>query len=422
MVIPTEAAKTAPPQARSEPKHAEPKPDKPSVWVSKSLEGKPAEPPSTPPSWKAKPAKRPSWLQVNDPRRTRVMPETQTETETETEVPSPAQEAMAPPKAPEPTPKPAAAEPAPTSAATGLLDRLRQEFAEGTDKTVPAGKEKTPRLGTGFLQRFRRAGAEENDAREADAKTTTKGVEMAALSPNDLRHYLTQRIASPDLPETASVLPKRKARGARFGPVLKSLDAVLDRVLESATGGLPRALLVAGVSPKADATHAAIGLARALVDRNEQVVLVDLAKGASAVSGPLGMPRVPGFADLAAGRASFADVIRVDGDTPLQVIAAGNPAMRGEDPEPDRFMRVFEALTQAYGCVVLHADLNAVQALMPALKFELPVMVAVMPTRAGLESEDDALSTFQALGCPVVVYEGDGRPRRMRFFNRTAAL
>ncbi|HUU67783.1 MAG TPA: hypothetical protein VMW57_10985, partial [Methyloceanibacter sp.] len=103
-------------------------------------------------------------------------------------------------------------------------------------------------------------------------------------------------------------------------------------------------------------------------------------------------------------------------------IAAGNPAMRGEDPEPDRFMRVFEALTQAYGCVVLHADLNAVQALMPALKFELPVMVAVMPARGGLESEDEALSTFQALGCPVVVYEGDGRPRRMGFFNRTAAL
>src|SRR5680860_1903653 len=109
---------------------------------------------------------------------------------------------------------------------------------------------------------------------------------------------------------------------------------VLDKVLASATGGLPRALLVAGTSPKADATQVAINLARALVDQNEQVVLVDLAKGASAVSGPLGMPRVPGFADLSAGRASFSDVIRVDDDSSMQVIPAGNPTTRGAEPEP----------------------------------------------------------------------------------------
>jgi hypothetical protein len=239
---------------------------------------------------------------------------------------------------------------------------------------------------------------------------------MSALSPNDLRHYLTQRIASSDVGESPHA-PKAGYR--KVGPVLKSLDAVLDRVLASVTGGLPRALLVAGTSPKPDATQTAINLARALVDRNEQVVLVDLAKGASAVSGPLGMPRVPGFTDLAAGRATFADVIRVDEETPLQVIPAGNPAVRGA--EPDRFMRVFEALTQAYGCVVLHADLNTIEALLPALKFELPVMVAVLPARAGPDAEHEALSTFQALGCQVIVYEGNGRQRRMGLFSRTAA-
>jgi len=245
---------------------------------------------------------------------------------------------------------------------------------------------------------------------------------MSALSPNDLRHYLTQRIASSDVDETYGSPSAPKVGSGKVGPVLKSLDAVLDRVLASATGGLPRALLVAGVSPKADATQAAIGLARALVDRNEQVVLVDLAKGASAVSGPLGMPRVPGFADLAVGRASFADVIRIDGDTPLQVIPAGNPMVRGEEPEPDSFMRVFEALTQAYGCVVLHADLSAIATLMPALKFELPVMVAVLPEGVRTESADEGLSTFQSLGCPIVVYEGNGRQRRMGLFSRTAAV
>lgn len=245
---------------------------------------------------------------------------------------------------------------------------------------------------------------------------------MAALSPNDLRHYLTQRIAASEVDEAAEISSKPKSAAAPAGPVLKSLDTVLDKVLDAATGGLPRALLVAGTSFRADATQTAIGLARALADRNEQVVLVDLAKGASAVSGPLGMPRVPGFADLSAGRANFGDVIRVDDETPLQVIAAGNPAVQGDGPEPDRFMRVFEALTQAYGCVVLHADLAAIEVLMPALKFELPIMVAVLPPRGNVESEDEALATFQALGCPVVVYEGSGRLRRSGLFSRSAAV
>ncbi|MEZ5873705.1 MAG: hypothetical protein R3D30_02380 [Hyphomicrobiales bacterium] len=82
-----------------------------------------------------------------------------------------------------------------------------------------------------------------------------------------------------------------------------------------------------------------MALARDLVARNEQVVLVDLARGASVVSGRLGMPRVPGFTDLAAGRASFSDVIRIDDETPLQVITAGNPAVPGDGREPDRFMQ-----------------------------------------------------------------------------------
>jgi len=354
--------------------------------------------PSTPPSWQAKPAKRPSWLKVSAPRRTA------TESSTEPEAPTPPPEKA--PEIPEPS-----EEAAPTVATAGLLlDRLKQEFPDSASKTASGSQ---GRKRTGFLDRFRRASSQD------DSKPTSKGVEMSALSPNDLRHYLTQRIATSDV-EDIPAAPK--AGRGKVGPVLKSFDAVLDRVLSSATGGLPRALLVAGTSPKADATHTAINLARALVDRNEQVVLVDLAKGASTVSGPLGMPRVPGFAELAAGRATFADVIRVDEDTPLQVIPSGNPAIRGEDLEPDRFMRVFEALTQAYGCVILHADFHAVQALLPALKFELPAMVAVLPPRAQPDSEHEALSTFQALGCPVVVYEGNGKQSRFGLFSRTAAV
>ncbi|WP_141700815.1 hypothetical protein [Methyloceanibacter superfactus] len=413
--------------------------------------------PTRPTVWRAKePPKRPSWLRVSPTRRPRTETEAPTASaETDRQAAPLLKEPLAdeggPPastatdEAPEALPKTAAApktapasktasSPKPESvqkteqapetvakpAATGLLDRLQREFADNGETSAPAKKK--PRRGSGFLDRFRRADAKTAGDGRATATSTIRGADMAALSPNDLRHYLTQRIASPGIEEAAESPAAPKTARSDAGPVLTSLDAVLDRVLASATGGLPRALLVAGVSPNADATQAAIGLARALVDRNEQVVLVDLAKGASAVSGPLGMPRVPGFADLAAGRASFADVIRIDEDTPLQVIPAGNPTAMSGATEPDRFMRVFEALTQAYGCVVLHGDLRAVQALMPALKFELPAMVAVLPRGGSVEDEDEALRTFQSLGCPVVAYEGNGKQRRMGLFNRIAAV
>jgi hypothetical protein len=152
------------------------------------------------------------------------------------------------------------------------------------------------------------------------------------------------------------------------------------------------------------------------------VVLVDLTRGASAVSGPLGLPRAPGFTDLSAGRASFDEVIRVDAETPLQVITAGNPAVKGEGPEIDRFMRVFEALTEAYDCVVLHADPDSVRKLSPALKFELPITVAVLPRGATVESEDSALRDFTSLGCQVVVYEKGGKDGRSGFLGRVAAI
>lgn len=243
---------------------------------------------------------------------------------------------------------------------------------------------------------------------------------MASLSPNDLRHYLTQRIATAG-PEDAAIVRRVSAERGHVGPVLKSLDKVLNKVLESAIGGFPRALLVAGASPKADAVPAAINLSRALVDRNEQVVLVDLTKGTSAVSGSLGMPRIPGFTDLAAGRAGFGDVVRVDDESRLQVITAGSPTTRSLDSEPDSFMRLFEVLTQVYGCVVFHADLAAAEGLLPALRFELPAMVAVLPRRGKIEDAKAELSRFQALGCPVLVYQGSGKQGRSGLLGRVAA-
>jgi Mrp family chromosome partitioning ATPase len=179
---------------------------------------------------------------------------------------------------------------------------------------------------------------------------------------------------------------------------------------------------VAGASPKVDATAEAISIARSLVARREQVVLVDLTRGPAAVSGPLELPRAPGLTDLAAGRAGFEDVVRIDADTPLQVIAAGNPKVAAKGDENGRFTRVFEALTQAYDSVVLHADREAVRMLTPTLKFELPVVIAVLPAGASASSAKTDLTDFAALGCPVLVYEQSGKEPRSRLLGPVAAI
>jgi Mrp family chromosome partitioning ATPase len=177
---------------------------------------------------------------------------------------------------------------------------------------------------------------------------------------------------------------------------------------------------VAGASPKVDATREAIVISRALVDRREQVVLVDLARG-PAVSGPLELPRAPGLTDVTAGRSGFEDVVKIDATTPLQVIPAGNPKLAAGGDENERFTPVFEALMQAYDCVVLHADLQAVRKLAPALKFELPVVVAVLPAGASAISGKTDLNDLASLGCPVVVYQQEGKQQRSGLFRRVAA-
>jgi hypothetical protein len=134
------------------------------------------------------------------------------------------------------------------------------------------------------------------------------------------------------------------------------------------------------------------------------------------------LPRAPGFTDLAAGRAGFEDVVRIDPDTPLQVITTGNPKFKARGEGTDRFARIFEALTQVYDRVVLHADREAVRNLAPALKFELPVVVVVRLTGAAAKSVPEDLKDFSALGCPVVVYEQGGKEPRSRLLGRVAAI
>ena len=237
-----------------------------------------------------------------------------------------------------------------------------------------------------------------------------------ALRPNDLRHYLTQRVPASSTEAHSQEPADLRPRVEELGPAIASLDEVTDTILDISTGGAPRTLLVAGMSVRAQSAHAAIGIARNLAGRNAQAALVDLAKGSVVVSEQLNMPRVPGFSDLAEGAVDFAGVIKVDAEMTLQIIPAGSPNLNIGLDAPDKFMRVFEALTQTYDCVVLHADMAGIESLMPALKFELPVAVAVLPPKTAPEDAEESLSIVQRLGCPVVVH-GDSVARGGRGFS-----
>ncbi len=67
------------------------------------------------------------------------------------------------------------------------------------------------------------------------------------------------------------------------------------------------------------------------------------------------------------------------------------------------------------------ADREAMRKLAPALKFELPVVVAVLPARAGAKVDKTDLADFSALGCPILVYEQTGKERRSGLLGRVAA-
>jgi Mrp family chromosome partitioning ATPase len=308
------------------------------------------------------------------------------------------------------------------TAAAGFLARLRRSVSASAAEPPSAAKAAPE----GLLARFRKRGSEDHaPAIKQEPTAEPKGGTMPVLKTNDLRHYLNQRLAvaaeaagDQTRKEQAAT---RKCDDEKIGPVLKSLDAVVNHVVAAGRGGAPRALLVAGVSAKVDATRDAIAIARALVDRREQVVLVDLARGPAAISGPLELPRAPGLIDVTAGRSGFEDVVKIDATTALQVIPAGNPKLAVASDENERFTPVFEALTQAYDCVVLHADLEAVRKLGPALKFELPLAIAVLEAGTSPGSAKTSLQDLSTLGCPVVVYEQGGKQPRAGLFSRLAA-
>jgi Mrp family chromosome partitioning ATPase len=236
-----------------------------------------------------------------------------------------------------------------------------------------------------------------------------------AGAPNDLRSYLQRSSALRSWPLAKE--PRRNELessrlGGKLAPMLKSLDTVLDHLGDRAVGDMPRAILVMAVRPEVDASREAIYLAQAQASGHQLGVLVDLTRGAMAVSEPLGLPRAPGFAELVAGSAGFEDVVQIDDETPLQVIAAGNPALAAQQGnEGERLTRLFEALAQVYDFIVLHADPGTARAFKSLLAGRLQIVVAVLHSSQDKGGETSLLD-LAAFGCPILPYDQTKERRR----------
>jgi Mrp family chromosome partitioning ATPase len=250
----------------------------------------------------------------------------------------------------------------------------------------------------------------------------------AAIRPaaNDLRSYLQQRSAlssqTPSKePEQNGAAPGKHANGsAAAAPALKSLDAVLDHLQSLADQDGPRAVLVMASGPEIDASREAIAIARGLLPHERLRVLVDLACGPNTVSEELALPRAPGFAELAAGDARFDDIVHVDEETPLQVIASGGRTVwLNSGSGSKRLARIFEALAQAYDVIVLHADRGTALMLRPILAGRLHRIVAVL-ARGQNKGSESSLLELAVFGCPVLAYAQGETERRRSFLGRAA--
>jgi len=266
----------------------------------------------------------------------------------------------------------------------------------------------------------------EEQNRNSSPLPTRREGEVGA--PNDLRSYLQQRRASLRGRDAAKELrhqegaPVASSQG-RIGPVLKSIDAVLNHIRLRSAGNAAGAVLVVAGKPEIDATSEAIRIARSLLAGKQRGVLVDLTRGATAVSGRLGLPRAPGFTDLAAGRVGFEDVVHVDDETPLQVIPAGNPTVGTEGRGNGRLTGIFTALAQAYDFIVLHVDRDTAAKIQSPLEGRVGVVVAVLAPGAAANS--GALTDLTVFGCPVLRHEQGARERLSRrsgLFGRAAAF
>jgi Mrp family chromosome partitioning ATPase len=250
------------------------------------------------------------------------------------------------------------------------------------------------------------------------ANETTMPGPVANGAANDLSSYLRRSAALRG--RRVATRPESRSStlsNGRMGPAFKSLDVLLDHLCADLAKNEPRVILVMAARPEIGTSRDAIRIARAQASERRLGVLVDLTHGAVAIADELGIPHAPGFAELAAGRAGFEDVVHLDDETSLQIIPAGDHAVRVVTKrESERLAHILDALVQVYDVVVLHAGRETALMNQAYLTGRLRAVIAVVA--CGGSKNVDQIFTELAFNCPVLSFEQ--RVER-RWFSRRSA-
>ncbi len=188
----------------------------------------------------------------------------------------------------------------------------------------------------------------------------------------------TRMTSSPPLSPARSLAPPVSVAAPIM--TVSSLDQVVRKLEQSGDAG--RRVAVVGAKRNVGTTATAVLLARALA-KESSVVLVDFAFDAPNLSVISIDPMAPGIAELVSGAASFGDIITLDQDSSVHIVATGNVDDRAELIASPMLVTVTEALARSYDYVVV--DIGSA-ADVPVERFArlapLAVLVAVDPAGA----------------------------------------
>jgi succinoglycan biosynthesis transport protein ExoP len=148
-------------------------------------------------------------------------------------------------------------------------------------------------------------------------------------------------------------------------PVASEVERSLTAIATQIVSDHRRCVIVtlAEGSDAAGRPLAAVALARALARAEQRVVLVDL-RGDGADSATMGEgPDLPGFTDLFAGEASFAQVIFRDRHSRAHFIPAGKKPVSAETLTGERLQTILSALDHTYDHLVIDAGDDMIAAI-----------------------------------------------------------
>jgi Mrp family chromosome partitioning ATPase len=165
-----------------------------------------------------------------------------------------------------------------------------------------------------------------------------------------------------------------------------------------------RVLLFTAAEPGAGTTTVLLNLAIAVARQGKQrVVVVDANAHQPAVAERLGLPQVPGLAEVLAGRASLQDVLRESGQANLLALTAGHDTTARPGRLGSEAMRtVLRQLRERFDLVVVDAPCWSAQTVVLPLSLLCEAVYLVSPESEAQDADTSyLLQTMTQQGVPV---------------------